>query len=76
MRKKGYSDKEIKDFGDNLKESSEQRRKELLAKLNRSKGDKTPMECQECGNKFSKKLGKNTTEVKCPKCGSYDTDVG
>jgi len=35
----------------------------------------TPMVCHECGKKFKKKLGKNTVEVKCPKCGGYDTDV-
>jgi predicted Zn-ribbon and HTH transcriptional regulator len=35
----------------------------------------TPMKCMECGHKFKKKLGRNTTEVKCPKCKGYDTDV-
>ena len=35
----------------------------------------TSMECMECGHKFKKKLGRNTVEVKCPKCGGYDTDV-
>jgi DNA-directed RNA polymerase subunit RPC12/RpoP len=34
----------------------------------------TPMECIECGKKFKKKIGRNTFEVKCPKCGSYDTE--
>lgn len=34
----------------------------------------TEMECMECGKKFKKKLGKNTVEVKCPKCGGYDTE--
>ena len=33
------------------------------------------MKCHECGKKFKKKIGKNTYEVKCPKCGSYDTDI-
>jgi len=32
------------------------------------------MECLECGHKFFKKLGAHTFEVKCPKCGSYDTE--
>ena len=35
----------------------------------------TQMECMECGHKFKKKLGRNTVEVKCPKCKGYDTDV-
>lgn len=47
---------------------------ELIDKyLGEAKG--TSMECIECGNKFKKKIGKNTTEVKCPKCGGYDTEV-
>lgn len=36
---------------------------------------KTEMECMECGKKFKKKLSSTTVEVKCPKCGGYDTDV-
>jgi DNA-directed RNA polymerase subunit RPC12/RpoP len=35
----------------------------------------TQMICRECGKKFRKKISKKTVEVKCPKCGSYDTDV-
>lgn len=35
----------------------------------------TQMQCMECGHKFKKKLGKGAYEVKCPKCGGYDTDV-
>jgi len=27
--------------------------------------------CLECGKKFEKKIGKESMEVKCPKCGSY-----
>ena len=38
------------------------------------KSESTEMECIECGKKFKKKLGKKTLEVKCPKCGSYDTE--
>lgn len=34
----------------------------------------TQMKCMECGHKFKKKLGKNTFEVKCPKCKGYDTE--
>lgn len=36
---------------------------------------KTPMECLECGNKFSKTIRPSTVEVKCPKCGGFDTEV-
>jgi DNA-directed RNA polymerase subunit RPC12/RpoP len=36
--------------------------------------DKVNMECIECGKKFKKKIGPRTMEVKCPKCGSYDTE--
>jgi phage FluMu protein Com len=37
-------------------------------------GDSTQMQCMECGHKFKKRLGKNTFEVKCPKCKGYDTE--
>jgi len=37
-------------------------------------GEKTPMVCQECGHRFKKTIGKGTFEVKCPKCGGYDTE--
>lgn len=37
-------------------------------------GEATKLKCMECGKDFKKKLGKNTYEVKCPKCGSYDTE--
>lgn len=36
---------------------------------------KTPMKCLECGHKFGKVIGKNTIEVRCPKCHGYDTDL-
>lgn len=32
------------------------------------------MICNECGKEFKKKIGPNTFEVKCPKCGGYDTE--
>lgn len=35
----------------------------------------TKFECMECGNKFKKKIGPKTFEVKCPKCGGYDTEI-
>ena len=37
-------------------------------------GKGTKMICNECGAKFTKKIGPKTTEVKCPKCGGYDTE--
>jgi hypothetical protein len=43
--------------------------------LNELKAEKTEMECMECGKKFKKKLSAKAFEVKCPKCGGYDTDV-
>jgi phage FluMu protein Com len=36
---------------------------------------KTPMECIECGHRFARVIGPGTYEVRCPKCGGYDTDV-
>lgn len=37
--------------------------------------EKSPMACNECGYKFEKKITKGTVEVKCPQCGSYDTEL-
>jgi NAD-dependent SIR2 family protein deacetylase len=42
--------------------------------LGEAKGSSTKMECMECGHKFRKRLGRNTIEVKCPKCKGYDTE--
>ncbi len=36
---------------------------------------KSPMMCVECDHRFSKKITMNTVEVRCPKCGGYDTEV-
>lgn len=36
---------------------------------------KSLMECLECGKKFSKRIGRGTIYVRCPGCGSYDTDL-
>ena len=52
-----------------IKESTMKFREYLIEKT-----ESTPMECIECGKKFKKKLGPKTFEVKCPKCGSYDTE--
>ena len=40
-----------------------------------TKEKSTPMICNECGNHFNKKITLKTTEVKCPKCGGYDTEI-
>lgn len=36
---------------------------------------KTPMQCNECGKEFKKRLNVQPFEVKCPKCGGYDTEI-
>ena len=41
----------------------------------RRSGDRTKMVCLECGREFGKRIGANTYEVRCPRCGSYDTEV-
>jgi DNA-directed RNA polymerase subunit RPC12/RpoP len=48
----------------------------VLEKIDKYLGEaeSTKMKCMECGKEFKKKLGKSTFEVKCPKCGSYDTE--
>lgn len=38
------------------------------------KGSGTLIHCNECGKQFRKKIGPRTVEVKCPKCGGYDTE--
>jgi len=39
-------------------------------------GKGTKLKCMECGKSFTKKLPKSgASEVKCPKCGSYDVDL-
>lgn len=43
--------------------------------LDESTSKSTKMICRECGHKFKKKIGFKTAEVKCPKCGGYDTDI-
>lgn len=35
---------------------------------------KVRLQCQECGRKFTRMIGKNA-EPKCPKCGSFDVDL-
>ena len=46
--------------------------KEMIQEI--IKEEKTQMCCMECGNKFNKKIGSRTYEIKCPKCKSYDTE--
>lgn len=35
---------------------------------------KTNLLCNECEHTFGKVLGSSTYEVKCPNCGSFDTE--
>ena len=37
--------------------------------------EKAQMICHECGKLFKKTITPRTYEVKCPKCGGYDTDL-
>lgn len=37
--------------------------------------DTTTWKCNECGKTFKKDVGKNTSEIKCPSCGSEDIDL-
>jgi DNA-directed RNA polymerase subunit RPC12/RpoP len=36
---------------------------------------KTAIICLECGHTFRKVIKSTTVEIKCPRCGGYDTDV-
>jgi len=36
--------------------------------------NKTEMLCNECNHTFKRVIGKNTFEVRCPKCKGYDTE--
>jgi PHP family Zn ribbon phosphoesterase len=38
------------------------------------KGKGMLIHCNECGHQFRKKIGPKTYEIKCPKCGGYDTE--
>jgi Zn finger protein HypA/HybF involved in hydrogenase expression len=37
--------------------------------------ESSQIQCYECDHTFRKKIGPNTTEIRCPKCGGYDTNV-
>jgi len=68
------ADKFIKNLrGTDMKESN------IIKKIDKTlqglaEAQATQMECMECGRKFKKKIGPKTYEVKCPKCGSHDTE--
>ena len=47
----------------------------FMASKRTAAGDSASMLCLECGKRFKKKIGPSTYEAKCPKCGSYDTDL-
>lgn len=36
---------------------------------------KSDIHCLECGHTFQRAIGRSTFEIKCPKCGGYDTEV-
>lgn len=48
---------------------------DLIEKYLQEASEPTKLKCMECGHQFKKKLGKNTFEVKCPKCKGYDTET-
>jgi Zn finger protein HypA/HybF involved in hydrogenase expression len=37
--------------------------------------ERVTIECMECGHKFKRSVSRSTFEIKCPKCGGYDTDI-
>jgi hypothetical protein len=69
--KKPMSKKEMEDMEEKFRSMG---KKDVRSEIVEGKTPSTPMECIECGRKFKKVIGKNTLEVKCPKCGSYDTE--
>ncbi len=48
----------------------------LLRSKKMAKHPRIKMQCMECLKRFKKIIGPKTFEVKCPKCGSYDTEPG
>jgi Zn finger protein HypA/HybF involved in hydrogenase expression len=32
--------------------------------------------CLECGHHFKRTIQATTVEIKCPRCGGYDTEIG
>ena len=38
------------------------------------KGMKMELECNECEKKFTRKITLSTIDVRCPRCGGYDTE--
>lgn len=67
----GFQDDEIDDLSTAFEEIEDP---DLEGMFSEAKGG-TPMVCMECGARFRKRIGPKTTEVKCPKCGSYDTEI-
>jgi len=39
-----------------------------------SRRETTPIECMECGHKFKRVIARHTVNIRCPKCGGYDTE--
>lgn len=48
----------------------------VMSVVSETGNEKVKMKCNECGATFKKKVGPKTYEVKCPKCGGYDTEIG
>lgn len=38
--------------------------------------DKVEIQCMECDHRFTRKVSPRLYEIKCPKCGGYDTEIG
>lgn len=66
----GFQDDEIEDLANVFEDMDPD-----AEWIDEASGGKVLMQCLDCGARFKKKLGPKTTEVKCPKCGSYDTDL-
>jgi len=74
----GFQDYEIEDLASTMRVGSGGLERsseiEVLGEAAAS-GDKVPIQCVECDHRFKRKLGSRVTEARCPKCGSYDTEV-
>lgn len=36
---------------------------------------KFTIQCYECDHRFKRSVSARTTEIRCPKCGGYDTNL-
>ena len=67
----GFQEDEIEDLAREFEDIEDPD----LEAYEEAKGKGTPMKCMDCGAKFKKKIGPKICEVKCPKCGSFDTEI-